>query len=101
MKDAGQPNPKVHLLLSVLLTNQTPHGVNLYGARAISDKVDQLMSTLHSVSKLKLSSQSFYVSFGEEYLWAQDIVNKKIKQEFGPRFPLLGWYGESFCSSFF
>ena len=82
MKDAGPPNPKVHLLLSVLLTNQTPHGVNFYGARAISDKVDQLMSTLHSVSKLKLSSQSFYVSFGEEYLWAQDIVNKKIKQEF-------------------
>lgn len=82
MIDSGPPDPKVHLLLSVLLTNQTPHGINFYGTRAISNKVDQLMSTLHSISKLKLSSQAFYVSFGEEYLWAQDIVNKQIRKVF-------------------
>jgi len=90
--------PNVHLLLSVFLTNKTLYGANFYGDLAIaSNKLDQFLTTLHSISQLNLVTQDFYISFDEEYCWAQDLVNVSITRVF-PNARVLNYRLDSFDS---
>lgn len=75
---------KVHLLISVFLTDKTLSGAVSYGSNVSStqNKVDQFLSVIHSISRLKFASGDVYVSFDEEYRWAEEITLRTIADTF-------------------
>jgi hypothetical protein len=91
--------PKIHLFITVFLTD-TPITPDGYYGKSISpsqNKVDQFLTTIHSMQKLQFSSQDIYISFGPEYEWAKEQVMNFVTSCF-PFAILRGERLESFSS---
>jgi len=73
--------PKLHLLVSVYLTDETLPGALSYGKRVspTQDKVNQFLSMIDSISRINFSSQVFYVKFDDIYSEHRDVVYERIK----------------------
>jgi hypothetical protein len=68
--------------MSVYLTDislGTNYGCNVSPTQS---KADQLLSALHSISVLPIKYQHFYISYSDNYLWAENIINNQINQFF-------------------
>jgi hypothetical protein len=76
--------PRIHLLVSVFLTDVALTVPGFYGV-SISpnqNKVDQFLSTIHSMSQLELASQSFYIELAPSYSELKEILFTRIRQLF-------------------
>ena len=76
-------NLKIHLIFSVYLTDLTIKGKNYYGAGSPSqNKVEQFLSSIHSIYDLGLDTQDFYIELDKPYLKYWDITVDRINQLF-------------------
>lgn len=75
--------PKVHLLISVILTDEQLPGSksNLNDVIQVS-KVDQFLSTLHTISILPFSSADIYVQIEGKYSRYNDVVLNRVREVF-------------------
>ena len=74
--------PQVHLMVSTYLTDKN---LGTYYGEKISitqSKVDQFLSSIHSYSKLNFNSQSFYMSYDNNYAWATRMISNRIRELF-------------------
>lgn len=64
----GIPSLQVHLLMSIFITNKSLiiNNKSLINSRQTS-RLDQFLSTVHSMSRLKTTSQDFYLHFDDEF----------------------------------
>jgi hypothetical protein len=76
-------NLNIHLLFSVYLTDLTLKGKNYYvvGSRS-QNKVDQFLSSIHSIYDLGLATQDFYIELDKNYLKYWGIIVDRINQLF-------------------
>jgi len=76
----GDSQLNIHLIVSVLLTDTPLHRTNIYGpiVSLTKSKVDQFLGALHSMHKLPLKSQDFYLSFDGNYKVFQNLVCARI-----------------------
>jgi len=73
---------KIHLLVSVRLTEIHISPREIYGEITQFSKVDQFISALHSMEKLEFNSQVFYINLDEGYAWAKDFIAQSINSKF-------------------
>lgn len=76
--------PNTHLLVSVYLTDVAITPPNFYRGQhsATVSKVDQFISTLHSMRNLQFATQDIYISYAPEYAWAENIVGNFLTLNF-------------------
>ena len=76
--------PKVHLIVTVFLTESGLMPIGFYGERISpsQNKVNQFLTTLHTLSKLSISSSEFHVAYSEEYREMTDLVSRQISSLF-------------------
>lgn len=76
--------PRIHLLMSVYLTNVPIHGSNFQelsvNKSPNQNKVDQFLSTLHSIQKIKFDSAEIYFELAEEYSEYKEQIINQIKK---------------------
>jgi len=72
--------PKVHLIVTVFLTDLSLMPIDLYGARISpsQNKVNQFLTTLHMLSRLSVSSSEFHVLYSEGYREMTNLVSPQI-----------------------
>ena len=76
-------NLKIHLIFSVYLTDLTIRGKDYHGAGSPSqNKVEQFLSSVHSIYDLGLATQDFYMELDKPYLKYWDITVDRINQLF-------------------
>ncbi len=76
-------NPKIHLIFSVYLTDLTLKGENYYVTGSPSrNKLEQFLSSIHSIYDLGLDTQDFYIELDKSYLKYWDITVHRINQLF-------------------
>lgn len=78
----NEPTPKIHLLMSVYLTDTPLSEPGFYG-RNLSpsqNKVDQFLSTIHSLSKLNFSTAEVYFDMDSRYANKIDLICKQIRE---------------------
>lgn len=75
--------PNVHLLFSVILTDERLPGSKSNINNVVhANKVDQFLSTLHTISILTFSSEDIYVQIEGNYSTHTDVVLKRIRDVF-------------------
>jgi hypothetical protein len=74
--------PKIHLLVSVYLTDVSLNPPNFYGKKISpsQNKVEQFLSTLHSLEKIKFHSAQIYVELAEPYRSNKEVIKNQINK---------------------
>jgi len=77
-------SPKLHLLFSVVLTNEPLPGALSYGAipSQNQNKVDQFLSVIDTISKFHFYSVELYLEFEGEYLELRKVAYSRIYELF-------------------
>jgi len=73
--------PKIHLIMSVYLTDVSLNPENFYG-KIISpnqNKVDQFLSTLHSLHKINFTSAEIHFELSEKYFESKNYIVNQIR----------------------
>lgn len=73
--------PKIHLLISVYLTDTPLGDPNFYGKNIspTQNKVEQFLSTIHSLSNIQFNSAEIYFAVSSNYYEFIDIICEHIK----------------------
>ncbi len=76
--------PKVHLIVTVFLTDLGLMPVGFYGENVSpsQNKVNQFLTTLHTLSQFSISSSEFHVAFSGKYNEMTNLVNARIRSLF-------------------
>jgi hypothetical protein len=78
----GILEPRVHLIFTSLITNR-PINLNLFGGVSTDlHRLDQFLSSIHSMALLPLESQVFYLELGEEFLQYRNLISDYTKNIF-------------------
>ena len=79
-----QSNFSAGLIYTCLLTDASLNPVGFYGKNFINTgvKVNQFLSSLHSLENLNLSNPKFYLSYDENYSAFEGLVRARIYQIF-------------------
>jgi hypothetical protein len=64
--------------MTVKLTDVPLPNSPMYSNRIVSNKIDQFLTSIHSMSVLKLETQDFYLSLGNEYKKYSKILRNRI-----------------------
>jgi len=73
---------KTQLLMSVFLTNKSLGFDYKLADNQKNLKIDQLVSTLHSMSILGTDSQAFYISYDEEFQQYKELIDRFIAEHY-------------------
>ena len=73
--------PKIHLLVSVYLTDTPLSDPGFYGKKVSpsQSKVDQFLSTIHSIKAIDFSSAEVYFGADSQYVNKTDLICQHIK----------------------
>lgn len=73
--------PKIHLLISVYLTNTDLHSKSMYSSNISpnQNKAEQFLSTLHSLKKINFSSADIYFELSEDYEQYKKLIIQQIR----------------------
>ena len=73
--------PKVHLIVTVFLTDLGLMPIGFYGDNVSpsQNKVNQFLSSMHTLSGISISSSEFHVAFSDEYKEQVNLVNARIR----------------------
>lgn len=78
--------PKIHLLMSVYLTNELIQKSDYYGvtSKVSTLKVNQFLSTIHSISKITFDSAEINFDVSSDYAEYVEIISNFIKVTIKP-----------------
>ena len=82
----SEQKAKIHLLVSVYLTNELIQAPNYYGInpKTTYSKVDQFLSTVHSISKIEFSSAEVNFDVSADYIQYLGVLSKFIEETIKP-----------------
>lgn len=73
-----------YMLLTTFITNQSLVGSNYYKLKEQDhySRLDQFLSSIHSMKRIGINAADFYIDFDEENLKYRELVENHIKQSF-------------------
>lgn len=74
--------PKIHLLMSVYLTDTPLSDPGFYGTKVSpsQNKIDQFLSTVHSLKNIKFSTADVYFDVDSNYIDKVDLICKHVSE---------------------